>query len=263
MKVEDINTITEKNIHSVVEPEEDSILDIQIEKPYNSNDVDIALRQMTLQLFVDKIKENEINLDTVVQMQARLWDDVKQSRLIESLLIRLPLPAFYFDGSNDSNWLVIDGHQRLSTFKRFVIDHQLQLAGLEYFSQYNGFYYKNLPRYLQRRMLESEFPTYVIRPGTPEEVKYNIFKRINTGGGVLNPAEMRHTLHQSGAAQFVEKLAKLEIFKQATGNINPKRMEDCDFVTRFLAFYLTESSRYSPELDTFLNNLMKERTKTL
>src|SRR5690606_20671502 len=101
---------------------------------------------------------------------------------------------------------------------------------------------------------ESQVTVYVIDPGTPDEVKFNLFKRINTGGLVLTSQEIRHALFQPQPAAFVRELAQLPEFIMATGGkIRTDRMEDRDFATRFLAFVLQEPADYRPDMDSFLN----------
>jgi hypothetical protein len=192
-----------------------------------------------------------------------LWSKTQQSRLIESILIRLPLPAFYFDGSNENKWLVVDGLQRLSSFKNFILEKgpkkRLKLENLEYLTQYNGFTYNELPRSLQRRIEEHEITVYIINEGTPNEVKFNLFKRINTGGLILTAQEIRQAINQGIPAKFITELSELDEFKYY--KINPKRMLDKDFANRFLAFYLYSHEKYRPDLDDFLNTAMGEVKK--
>lgn len=230
---------------------------IVMDDPFNPRDIDIKTKTMSMDNIIKRLKENEIDLAPDFQRNMNLWDDEKQSRLIESLLIKFPLPAFYFDGSDDNKWLVVDGLQRLSAIKNFVVDQTLRLTGLEFLEKLNGHTFAELPRTFQRQIEEAEIISYVINPGTPEDVKFNIFKRINTGGLVLEPQEIRHALNQGIPARFVAELAQLEEFKRATGYvISSKRMLDREFVTRFISFYINDPNDYKPDLDTFMTKSM-------
>ncbi|HRK28696.1 MAG TPA: DUF262 domain-containing protein [Chitinophagales bacterium] len=230
--------------------------------PFNPKAIDITPKQLTLDNIIKRIKFEEINFSAEFQRHADLWDEEKQSRLIESILLRLPLPSFYFDATEDDKWQVVDGLQRLSAIRNFVVKQSLKLNGLEYLQNLNGLLFNELPRQYQRRIEETNISVYIINPSTPIEVKFNLFKRINTGGLVLKPQEIRYALNQGTPAEFLSELADLDIFKLATQNrISPKRMEDRDFVNRFLAFYLTDYSSYQPDLDSFLTKSLQQLNK--
>ncbi|MCK4763229.1 MAG: DUF262 domain-containing protein [Candidatus Aminicenantes bacterium] len=191
------------------------------------------------------------------------------SRLIESVLVRFPLPSFYFDAGNDDRWLVVDGLQRLCTFKRFVVDCEkeyrdnpedkpLKLVGLEFLDDYKGLTFDKLPHNMQRRLKEFQITAYLIKPGTPEEVKYSIFYRINTGGLILSAQEIRHALNQGGhATAYLKEVAGTIAFKEIV-NVSPKRMQDRELVLRHLAFRLHPYETYKPSMKSFLNETMKE-----
>jgi hypothetical protein len=164
------------------------------------------------------------------------------------------LPAFYFDGRDNKKWQVIDGLQRLCAIKNFAVEQTLRLTGLEYLSRFEGFSYNELPVSSQMQIEETNIMAYIMNSGTPD-VKYNIFKRINTGGVVFNPQEIRNALNQGIPADFIAELASTDCFRQIT-HTTPKRMQDREFVTRFITFYLNEPEEYRPDLDTFMSAAM-------
>lgn len=235
--------------------------------PFDPNKIKIRRDPFTLGELIDKIEHNEVAFDTSFQRKSDLWNPIQQSRLIESILLRLPLPAFYFDEIIEKEedvfqrrvmWQVIDGLQRCSVIRNFVVDNKLQLTDLEFLTQFNGLRYKDLPRDLARRISQTPLTVYVIEKGTPDDVKFNIFKRINTGGLILTPQEIRHAMNQGVPAQFVAELAEMDSFKVATcGKIEKERMSDRDFTTRFVSFYLQDYKNYTPDLDEFMNKGMR------
>ena len=257
--MEDTNVYKDEFLEENQVEQEEQGSDI-ITMPFNPTMIRIRRDPFTLGQLIDKMQYKEIKFDTPFQRKAGLWDAMKQSRLIESILLRLPLPAFYFDETDENKqiWNVIDGLQRCSVFQNFIVDKKMTLVDLEFLGkQYNGSTYSDLPRELQRRIMQTALTVYVIESGTPEEVKFNIFKRINTGGLILTPQEIRHAMNQGVAADFVAELAQYDEFLKATCHIIKKdRMEDRDFITRFIAFYLQGYLSYQPDLDSFMTKGM-------
>lgn len=254
------------NNESTIEEEENQ--GIQSIEPFDPNDIKIRIQPYTIGQIIDSLIHNEIKIDTEFQRLPDLWEDTKKSRLIESLLLNLPIPAFYFNGEDDKVWEVVDGLQRISAVKSFVIDKSLSLKNLEFLKDYENKTYDELPRDLQRRINTFQITIYVIEKGTPNTVKYNLFKRINQGGLVLTPQEIRHAIHQGIASDLVRDIVDKnneigQAFIQATEKRIPsKRMEDRDFATRFISFYLIPYDQYEPDLDTFMNKGM-DAIKTL
>ncbi|MCP4695448.1 MAG: DUF262 domain-containing protein [Gammaproteobacteria bacterium] len=196
------------------------------------------------------------------QRRGGLWREDVQSRLIESMLVRIPLPAFYMDATNDDEWLVVDGLQRLTAISRFVLDKNLKLSGLEFLKEFENKTFDEIPRELQRRINETEVTVYLIEEGTPAAVKFNIFKRINTGGLPLSAQEIRHALYygeEGRATRFLETLADDKSFQKAVGQyIHDERMNDREFVLRFLAFKMVGYNDYHKfeNFDVFLSDAM-------
>lgn len=243
--------------------------------PFNPNKISIETKTLSIGQIVERLKFKEIMLFTEYQRLSNLWNKKKQSRLIESILLNLPIPAFYFDGKEKDKWRVIDGLQRISTFKNFIIDKSLNLEYLEFLKDFETNNFDELPKDLQRRITEFNVTVYILQKDTPDQVKYNIFSRINQGGLILEPQEMRHALHQGIAAELVAdlvrgkdeldedgkirerlnhdgqiiKLTKTregEAFIKVTeGKIKSDRMIDRDFATRFVSFYLIPYTKYN------------------
>lgn len=195
---------------------EDSLLPMPEIRPFDPSKIDIDTKTMELSSIIERLEYNEINMNTDFQRKSGLWTDVQKSQLIESLLLRIPIPAFYFDGGIKDNWLIIDGLQRITALKKFVIDGDLRLSGLEFFHDLEGVKYTELPRTFIRRIKETNIVAYIVKGGTPANVKYHIFKRINTGGLELKPQEIRHALYQGPATDLCKKFAKFSEFQMAT-----------------------------------------------
>lgn len=227
-------------------------------KPFDPTKIDITMAPMALESLIKRLKNKEIDLNTAFQRKAGLWTNVKKSQLIESLLLKIPLPAFYFDACDDGNWLIIDGLQRITVFNEFIVEKTLKLEGMEFFRDLNGLNYDELPRQFSRRIDESSIITYTVKEGTPQNVKYNIFKRLNTGGLELEPQEIRHALYQGKAVEILKKLSSSNEFLEATcGSIKTERMLDQEFVLRFIAVCYYGSDKYEGIPDDFLNSTME------
>jgi hypothetical protein len=225
--------------------------------PFDPKDIDIAIEQNSLSTIIGMIEDNTIDLKT--EFRSNLWNETTMSRLIESISFRLPLPAFYFDASDNNKWLVVDGLQRLWTFKRFMIVQDLTLQGLEILTELNGKTYDQLSHILQRKMARYQVTTYLIKPGTPKRVKYDIFRRINTGRLILTQQEIRHVLNQGKSTDYLKKLVEDTRFTNII-RLNDHRMQARELILRYLAFSMTpyqeyKASNFTLFLDEAMENL--------
>jgi hypothetical protein len=239
----------------------DDAEDVLMERPFDPTLINIIQKQDTLRNIIERLKNNEIDMNTDFQREGELWDAGKMSRLIESILIRFPLPAFYFDATNDDNWLVVDGLQRLSSIRKFVVEKnpsgKLRLRGLEYLGTLAGKYYDDLPRTHQRRIDECPITLFLIQPGTPDEVKYSIFRRINTGGLILNFQEIRNALSSQRLRDYLRELAEDPYMKKIIGE-KTKRMQGQELALRFLAFYTMDYNESKKNITGFLDEMMEK-----
>jgi hypothetical protein len=240
-----------------------------IDKPFDPEQIEVQTRNPTVSLLLNRIRRGTLDLAPDFQRNAGIWTKDAQSRLIESLLLRITLPTFYAAEADDDIWAVVDGVQRLTTIARFVDPEsvgmpRLRLSGLEYLKDYNGATFDDLPGRFKTRIEETELVVLLIRRGTPEAVKFNIFARINTGGRPLTRQELRHALIPGRARSFLAELADSEEFKAATSHsISPDRMSDREMCLRFLAFILTPPERYQiQDFDGFLRDAMHQINRT-
>ncbi|KHD10106.1 hypothetical protein PN36_11150 [Candidatus Thiomargarita nelsonii] len=232
---------------------------------FDPREIDISVEQQNIDYLIGKLEDGEIDLNTEFQRSTDLWDDGKMSRLIESLMVRFPVPGFYFDITDKNNWQVIDGLQRLSALKKFVIDNKLKLKGLDFLQEIEGKTFNDLSsdqvyKHLIRTMKRTQIVLYLIRPGTPKAVKYRLYERINTGGLTLNSQEIRHALNQGIAANYVEELSQLPEFKKVI-IYSTNRMLDREFVLRYIAFREISFYNYKLPFTKFLDNAMENIAK--
>ena len=235
-------------------------------------DVRIQTKLINVSGLLERLYYGEINLTPLYQRHQGLWNDEQQSRLIESLMLKIPLPAFYFDASDENYWVVIDGLQRLTTFQNYikpsepssemvsdVFQPAHKLTGLQYLKQFNGKTFSELPRQYIRRINEAQLVLYLVDRGTPDEIVRNIFQRINTGGLTLSDQEIRHALYQGNGTKLTEELANSESFLNATQNmVRPDRMADREYINRYLAFTeLNYETDYKENIDKFLSLALK------
>lgn len=236
----------------------------EITKPFNPNEIDVDISTVNLGSLIDQLENDEIDLQPDFQRVTDVWDNVKKSRLIESILLGLPLPSFYFSEDPVSQKLsIIDGLQRICAIRDFVLEKEnpLKLEGLQFLKNFDGFTFSQLAQPEVKRIKSLKITMNTLRKGTPLDVKYIIFQRVNTAGVPLTPQEMRHALNQGPAAIFIKELADMESFKKATNySVESKRMQDRDFVNRFIAFFIGYQD-YMGDLDMFLNDKMGELNK--
>jgi len=249
--------------HVEVEPEVESDDDLAITKPWDPDDIRVDSKTFSIRNILDMIDDGDLDLAPDFQRQL-VWKIGQKSRLIESILLRIPLPAFYFTEERGGMMRVVDGLQRLSTIHAYVrgIDGRegFALKGLEYLIEVANKRFSDLATSWQRRLNSTQLFIHVIDPSTPDSVKFDIFKRINTGGSPLNAQEIRHCMSGGRSRGFLKRAASLSSFQRATDYalLDHVRMVDREVALRYFAFrklgeQLTDYRQYE-SMDAFLTS---------
>lgn len=253
-----------------LEPDEDR--DTEIEVPFDPTKIDIIAKPMTISSLEDRLDNGELDLTPDFQRNANVWDAKRKARLIESILLKIPLPSFYFSEDIEGGYAVVDGLQRLCAvfhFKNSSLLNSstgahlppLRLRGLQYLKELEGKQFSELDRKFQRRISELEITANIIRANTPSAVKFNVFARLNQGGMPLNAQEIRNAIFPGEWRNELRNLAESRKFIEATDRkVRTERQQDMELVLRFVALWQLDAPYRRPggqTLDEFLNHTVE------
>jgi hypothetical protein len=253
-----------------LEPDEDR--DTEIEVPFDPTKIDIIAKPMTISSLEDRLDNGELDLTPDFQRNANVWDAKRKARLIESILLKIPLPSFYFSEDREGGYAVVDGLQRLCAvfhFKNSSLLNSstgahlppLRLRGLQYLKELEGKQFSELDRKFQRRISELEITANIIRANTPSAVKFNVFARLNQGGMPLNAQEIRNAIFPGEWRNELRNIAESRKFIDATdGKVRTERQQDMELVLRFVALWQIGAPYRRPggqTLDEFLNHTVE------
>ncbi|WP_140873506.1 DUF262 domain-containing protein [Myxococcus xanthus] len=226
-------------------------------------DVDADERKLVTQPYdysVDQLvahtQKNKIQLIEVPYQREYVWDDTKASRLIESLLLNVPIPVCYFAENDDGSWEVIDGLQRVHSIVRFLTN-QFALRGLSVLTEMNRKTFTELAGRDQRRIESRTLRFVVITAESHPDIKFDVFERLNTGAVKLVPQELRNCIYRGGFNDALHELASDNFFRTALGRPWDSRMRDEEMVLRFLTLH-ADLPGYKPPLTQVLNEYMRK-----
>ena len=246
-KLDELYKVFLQDSYTGIESDEDE----KITDPFNPEDISIETRVTPMETILRRIKQGTLILNPDFQRK-EVWTDVRKSQLIESILLEIPIPMFYVSSEEDGKWTVVDGLQRISAFRDFVLGINfvngrkakeegagMRLTGLEFLKELEGKQMKDLPTKLYNRILEAEFSVTVINPGSPQEI--------------------RNALYGGAVSGLLNEMAEKSVFKRATGNsVKDLRMEDKELLLRFLSFVIRPPHTYkkTQSIDTWLSDTM-------
>ena len=194
-----------------------------------------------------------------------VWDRQKATSLIESALLRIPLPVVYLAEEEDGKKSVIDGQQRLTSFFSFISGKfpdgkEFKLGKMQVFHELKGKSFSDLSDEYQERIEECPIRTITFLKGSDPELKFNVFERLNTGAVALNDQELRNCIYRGKYNDLLKDLAADPDFKAILGiEGQEKRMLDVELVLRFAAFLNKTYLHYKSPIKSFLNEEMRER----
>lgn len=224
-----------------IEPTEEELeqIDIDTRLGYNLNDIYVDNKQFSISSILELIKQGDLELAPNFQRNF-IWDRTRQSLLIESILLGLPLPSIYLSQYPDGILTIVDGLQRINTIMRFMED-RFTLCNLEYLTECNGLTYsqlkEKLPPLRVRRFGQTQLMCFVIDYRSPERLKYDLFRRLNVGGKPLNGQEIRNCLSREPLQKTLLEMCTCKEFVSATDNrVNNRRMQAQEIALRYLYF---------------------------
>ncbi|KKB03522.1 DUF262 domain-containing protein [Pantoea anthophila] len=236
---------------------ESQILELQKEVAYDSKDypIEVLVNKYTKDIESD---DNEIYVPDY--QREFVWSDTRQSRLIESIVLGLPVPPIFLAENKNGRLEIVDGSQRIRTLSSFVSDG-LALSGLNKITKLNGMSFKDLDISRKRKFNNTTISVFVLSENATDEVKNDLFERINKGSDILRNMETRKGVYRGEFTSFIySECAKNEKFQSAIklSKTVVKRQEHEELILRFFA--LSDSypkySAFGRSLNNALDNYM-------
>lgn len=235
--------------------------------------VDFNSYDLSVKELISMVREALIDIAPDYQRQFR-WDAERQSSLIESLYLGIPVPALFMATNADGTWELIDGVQRISSILCFAGSKEdlrlinaknatrLKLKGLSKLSLFNDKYFSDLPVDIQTKFMLTSIKITTLSDKSDRNVRFDLFERLNRGGIILSDQEIRSCVYRGGFNDFIKELALDENFRKcvhlsATQETDGTREE---LVLRFFA-YLYDLESFSHSVKDFLNNYMAKADK--
>ena len=233
---------------------------------YTPDDIYVENKPFSIGQLMELIEQKDLDLAPNFQRHF-IWDRTRQSLLIESILLGLPLPSIYLSQFEDGMLTVVDGLQRIHTIKKFMED-KLRLCNLEYLRECNGKTFSEVKSVLSslrlRRFRQTQLMCFVIDYRSPSWLKYDLFRRLNTGGKPLNGQEIRNCLSRPAVQRALNAMSHSEEFERATGGtVKDTRLQAQEMALRFVYFrrqYSVDNpiGNYNGKMEDTLNDFVDE-----
>lgn len=250
-----------------------NIIKIQEQLDSNRRSVAFDSYDITLKQLYDMVLEGMVDIAPEYQRHF-VWDSNRQSALIESLFLGIPVPSLFMASNRDASWEVIDGLQRLTTILNFIgndnelekisIKHEkLKLSGLEKLDSMNGLIYDDLPKSMQFMLQTRPLRITVLNDRSDFNVRYDLFERLNTGGVTLHEQEIRNCVYIGPFNDFIKDLSENSDFRavvKMTANAERSGSYE-ELVLRFFAYH-ENAEQFVHSVKGFLNEYMAKKTES-
>ncbi|MBE9234705.1 DUF262 domain-containing protein [Anabaena aphanizomenioides LEGE 00250] len=225
--------------------------------------------EIIVQKYLDGEEEGENEIFIPDYQREMSWDEDKQSKFIESLMLGLPIPYIFvadISGSEDLARLeIIDGTQRIRTLSKFI-KNQLQLQNLKKLQHLNGFTFQDLPLPRQRRFNRTTIRIIQLTEEADEEIRRDLFERINTGSLELNAMEKRRGGQPGKCLDLIEELSKNQLFRDLCSFTDTEinKRDPQEYVLRFFAFLNNYQNygKFDNKVHEFLDEYLKQENKS-
>lgn len=230
------------------------------------NEANIQIREMQkeitydtkdypVEVLVEKFNKQEFFIPDY--QRNYVWKEKNKSLFIESVLLGLPIPFMFFGKCENGKIEIIDGAQRIQTLQSFL-NNQLKLSNLHKLNKINGFYYEDLPEPQQLKFKDRTLRIITLEEGTSNEVRQDLFNRINTTGMKANDSEIRRGSYPGALTSFIEDCTKDEKFIKLcpVSEKGETRYERFELVLRFFS-YVNNYKNFVHDVNTFLDSFLK------
>lgn len=228
--------------------------------------VDFDIKEFTIELittkYINGLETDENDIFIPSYQRNFVWDDDRQSKFIESIVLGLPIP-YIFSADTDGRLEIIDGSQRLRTIVSFITN-ELILKDLEILTELNGFRYGDLLKSRQRKFQNSTIRMIALSDKSDEDVRFMMFERINTGSSLLKEMEKRKGIFGGKFIDFIYKECSVHpLFIRNTKFTErlAKRGEPQELITRFFA-YSENYKNVKYGVNQFLNDFVDKKNKS-
>jgi len=219
---------------------------------------------ITVKQLIDMVAEGQINISPDYQRRF-VWDEVRQSQLVESIFLGIPIPSLFMATNEDATWEVIDGLQRLTTMINFAGSNDndsLKLKGMDKIPSLNGATFNALPTEIKLTFITRPIRITVLNDQSDHQVRFDLFERLNTGGIVLHEQEIRNCVFQGPFNDFVKKCAQDERLQSIIRRSDKTGRGNVEELTlKFFAYY-ERREHFSHSVKEFLNDYMEMKTSS-